>query len=211
MDWDSGFLIFIQEHLRSDALTPALKVITHTCDSGWIWILLCVALLVIPKTRRPGAIAGASLALEAIITNLVIKNAVGRTRPYEAVNGLVNLIEKQKDYSFPSGHTGASFAVAGVLLLIALIGLPVAKEKGIMTRSKMTLAYKLFALLTLIYATIIAYSRLYVGVHYPTDVLGGLLLGLGTSVIVYYAYHVAVKKLSDRKDKTQVNENAAEE
>ena len=95
--------------------------------------------------------------------------------------------------------------------MIALIGLPVAKEKGIMTRSKMTLAYKLFALLTLIYATIIAYSRLYVGVHYPTDVLGGLLLGLGTSVIAYYVYHVAVKKLSDRKVKTQVNENAAEE
>ncbi len=211
MDWDSGFLIFIQEHLRSDVLTPALKVITHTCDSGWIWIILCVALLIYPKTRRFGVIAGASLALEAIITNLIIKNAVARTRPYEAIDGLVNLIEKQKDYSFPSGHTGASFAVAGVLLLIALIGLPVAKEAGIMTRAKTTSSYKFFALLALIYATIIAYSRLYVGVHYPTDVLGGLLLGLGTSVLSYYVYHLVIKKLSVNKANKKANENAAGE
>lgn len=199
MDWDSGFLIFIQEHLRSDALTPALKVITHTCDSGWIWILLCVALLVIPKTRRPGAIAGASLALEAIITNLVIKNAVGRTRPYEAVNGLVNLIEKQKDYSFPSGHSGAAFAVAGALIVIALLGLPVVVEAGKIKRTKMNLTYKLFAVLMIIYAVILAFSRMYVGVHYPTDIIGGTLLGAATSFIAYFAYHVAIRKISVRK------------
>lgn len=210
MDWDSGFLIFIQEHLRSDALTPALKVITHTCDSGWIWIILCVILLIIPKTRRFGLLAGISLALEAIITNLAIKNLVARTRPYEAIDGLVNLIEKQKDYSFPSGHTGASFAVAGVLMIIALLGMPVAIKAGDISRSKMTLSFKLFALLTLIYATIIAYSRLYVGVHYPTDVLGGLFLGIGTSFIAYYAYHLTIRKISERKSKTQIKENAAE-
>ena len=201
MDWDSGFLIFIQEHLRSDALTPALKVITHTCDSGWIWILLCVALLVIPKTRRPGAIAGASLALEAIITNLVIKNAVGRTRPYEAVNGLVNLIEKQKDYSFPSGHTGAAFAVAGAMLVVALFGLPVIVKTGEISRSKMTLTFKLCAVLFVIYSVLLAFSRMYVGVHYPTDVITGLLLGLATSAVAYLVYQAVIKKAHENKAK----------
>ena len=199
MGWDAGFLIYIQEYIRSDLLTPVMKFITHTCDKGIIWIALCLILLIIPKTRRIGIIAAGSFAIEAIITNLVIKNIVQRTRPYDEVDGLVNLIERQKDYSFPSGHTGASFAVAGALLVIALLGLPAIAEKtGKISRTKMKLAYKLFAVIIVIYAVLIAFSRLYVGVHYPTDVLGGILLGLGTSVLAYFVYHIVIKKQSQK-------------
>ena len=203
MDWDAGTLIYIQEHFRSDVLTPFVKFITHTGDSGLIWIILCIALVLIPKTRKLGIIAGSSIALEAIITNLIIKNAVARTRPYEVVEGLVNLIEKQKDYSFPSGHSGASFAVAGALLIVALLGIPAAAKSGKISREKATKAYKILAVISLIYATIIAFSRLYVGVHYPTDVLAGILLGLGSSVLAYFIFHQIIKKIAARKAGTK--------
>ena len=201
MGWDAGFLIYIQEYIRSDMLTPVMTFITHTCDKGIVWIALCLILLIVPKTRRIGIIAAGSFAIEAVITNLVIKNIVQRTRPYDEIDGLVNLIEKQKDYSFPSGHTGASFAVAGAILVIALLGLPAIAEKtGKFSRAKMKLAYKLFAVIIIIYAALIAFSRLYVGVHYPTDVLGGNLLGLGASVLAYFVYHIVIKKQSQKSD-----------
>ena len=201
MGWDAGFLIYIQEYIRSDMLTPVMTFITHTCDKGIVWIALCLILLIVPKTRRIGIIAAGSFAIEAVITNLVIKNIVQRTRPYDEIDGLVNLIEKQKDYSFPSGHTGASFAVAGAILVIALLGLPAIAEKtGKFSRAKMKLAYKLFAVIIIIYAVLIAFSRLYVGVHYPTDVLGGILLGLGASVLAYFVYHIVIKKQSQKSD-----------
>ena len=203
MNWDAGTLIYIQEHIRSDVFTPFMKFITHTGDSGLIWIILCIALVLIPKTRKLGIIAGTSIALEAVITNLIIKNAVARTRPYEAVEGLVNLIEKQKDYSFPSGHSGASFAVAGALLVVALLGIPVAEKSGKISREKAKGSYKILAVISLVYATLIAFSRLYVGVHYPTDVIGGILLGLATSFIAYFVFHKTAMYISKRKSEKQ--------
>ena len=201
MDWDAGLLIYIQENIRSDFLTPFMTFITHTSDSGLCWIILCIILVLIPRTRRIGIIAGASIAIEAIITNLIIKNVVARTRPYEVVEGLVNLIEKQKDYSFPSGHSGASFAVAGALIIIAMLGLPAIAKDGGFSRIKTSTAYKVFAIVTLIYAVLIAFSRLYVGVHYPTDVLGGTVLGIGTSILAYFVFHLAIRKIHERKTK----------
>ena len=206
MGWDAGFLLYLQENIRSDVLNPVMKFITHTGDKGIALIALVIILLLIPKMRQVGIIAAVSIAFEAIITNLFIKNIVARTRPYDSVDGLVCLIGKQKDYSFPSGHSGAAFAVAGVLIVIALLGLPAMAEEGKITRTKMTLAYKLFAVLMIIYAVVLAFSRMYVGVHYPTDILGGTLLGVATSFIAYFAYHVTIRKISVRK--TRKAENA---
>ena len=199
MGWDAGFLIYIQEHLRSDIITPFMKVLTHTGDKGILFIALCLILLLVPKTRRVGLIAAISIAIESILNNLLIKNIVARTRPYDEIDGLINLVGRQSDYSFPSGHTGAAFAVAGAIVVIALLGLPVIEESGKLRRSKTTLTYNLCATLMLIYALLLAFSRLYVGVHYPTDVLGGILLGSATSVMAYLIYQVVIKKYHERK------------
>lgn len=201
MDWEAAFLLYIQENIRSDILTPLLTTLTHTGDKGIIWIAICVLMVIIPKSRKFGIIAGASLALEAIIVNIFIKNAVARTRPYDAIEGLVNLVDKQVDYSFPSGHTGAAFAVAGAFLMIAIAGLPVVIKSGIISRTKTSLAYKFFTAVTIVFSFIIAFSRLYVGVHYPTDVLGGFIIGIASSIIAYFGYHIAIKKISQRKQK----------
>ena len=199
MDWEASFLLYIQEHIRTDFMNPFMTALTHTGDYGIFLIALAVLLLIIPKTRRIGLIAGISIAIEALLTNVFIKNAVARTRPYEAIDGLVNLIEKQKDYSFPSGHSGAAFAVMGAILVIAILGLPVAERSGKITRSKMSTAYKIVAVIAIIYATALAFSRLYVGVHYPTDVLGGILLGIATSFASYFIYHAILKVYTQKK------------
>ena len=117
---------------------------------------MAVVLLFFKKTRKIGIMCAVSLILSVVINNVIIKNLVARTRPYEVVEGLKLLIAKQSDFSFPSGHTGASFAAAVVIFM------KTPKKYGIPAMRM---------------AALIAFSRLYVGVHYPTDVLAGLVTG----------------------------------
>ena len=154
---DGNILLWIQEYIRQDWMEGFWKGITMLGDSGWFWIALSLLLMVPRQTRWIGITSLAAIVIGALITNVTLKNLVARTRPYEVVEGLALLIEKQSDYSFPSGHTCASFAAAGVYWRM----LP-----------------KKFGIPLVILAAMIAFSRLYVGVHYPTDVLAGLLIGL---------------------------------
>jgi len=201
MGWDAGFLLYIQEYIRSDFLNPIMKVLTHSGDKGILLIVLILALLFIPRTRAIGIMSTISIAIEALLNNVLLKNLIARTRPYDEIEGLVNLVGKQSDYSFPSGHTGAAFAVAGAMLVVALFGLPMIAKTGEFKREDPSLSFKLVSVLLIMYATLLAFSRMYVGVHYPTDVLCGLLLGLGTSAMAYLIYQVAIKKIHERKAK----------
>lgn len=154
---DAGILLFIQNYIRQDWMDGFWKFITMLGNSGWFWIAVSLLLIVPKKTRRIGITALAALAIGALITNAALKNIIARTRPYELIDGLVLMIEKQKDFSFPSGHTCASFAASMVYLKM------MPKKYGVP-----------FVVL----AVLIAFSRLYVGVHFPTDVLGGLFVGI---------------------------------
>ena len=199
MSWDAGFLLYIQEYIRSDFLNPIMKVLTHSGDKGILLIVLILALLIIPRTRAIGIMSTISIAIEALLNNVLLKNIIARTRPYDEIEGLVNLVGRQSDYSFPSGHTGAAFAVAGAMLVVALFGLPMIEKSGEVSRKDLSLSFKLISVLLIMYATLLAFSRMYVGVHYPTDVLCGLLLGLGTSAMAYLIYQMAIKKIHDKK------------
>ena len=199
MSWDAGFLLYIQEYIRSDFLNPIMKVLTHSGDKGILLIVLILAFLIIPRTRAIGIMSTISIVIEALLNNVLLKNLIARTRPYDEIEGLVNLVGKQSDYSFPSGHTGAAFAVAGAMLVVALFGLPMIEKTGEFKREDPSLTFKLISVILIMYATLLAFSRMYVGVHYPTDVLCGLLLGLGTSAVAYLIYQVAIKKIHQRK------------
>ncbi len=199
MNWDAGFLLYIQEYIRSDFLNPIMKVLTHSGDKGILLIVLILAFLIIPRTRAIGIMSTISIVIEALLNNVLLKNLIARTRPYDEIEGLVNLVGKQSDYSFPSGHTGAAFAVAGAMLVVALFGLPMIEKTGEFKREDPSLTFKLISVILIMYATLLAFSRMYVGVHYPTDVLCGLLLGLGTSAVAYLIYQVAIKKIHQRK------------
>ena len=162
---DGEILLQIQQHLRIDLLTPFMKFVTFLGNGGWFWILCAVVLLAIPKTRKTGYAAVLSLIFGVIVTNLLLKNIVARPRPFTEVEGLIPLIAKPTDFSFPSGHTTASFAVALVMLRM----LP-----------------KKYGIPAVILAALVAVSRLYLGVHYPTDVLAGFVVALVGSTLAVW-------------------------
>ena len=164
---DGAILLWIQEHVRQDFLSPVVKFITHLGDAGWCWILLAVILLIVKKTRKIGLVTAVSLLSSYVVNNLILKNLVARVRPYEAVDGLQRIIEAQSDFSFPSGHYASSFAAAVVIFM---------------------LCPRKYGVPALVLAFLIALSRLYVGVHYPTDVLTGVISGTVIAVIVCTVY-----------------------
>lgn len=159
---DGQILLWIQEYLRFDFLTPVFIVITKLGDAGAVWIVLTVILMINRKTRKAGCMSALALLFALLADNMILKNLVARIRPYEVVDGLQLLIEKQVDFSFPSGHTGSSFASA----VVCFTQLP-----------------KKYGVPLLVLAVLIGCSRLYVGVHYPSDVLAGALIGTALALL----------------------------
>ena len=176
MGWEERFLLFLQESVRNPILDRVMQFVTSLGDAGFLAIIVCIVLLCIRKYRRAGAAASLSLILDFIVVNLVLKNLVARTRPYDMLEELLLITKRPSDLSFPSGHAGACFAVASVLFLC----LP-----------------RRFGIPAMVVAVLISFSRLYVGAHYPTDVLGGMVIGCNTGWI---AYGLLWKKQKDKQE-----------
>ena len=148
-------LDWIQAHLRCGFLDAVLPIISWTANHGEIWILLALALVLRKSSRRQGWTVALALVLDLVCCNLLLKPLIGRVRPF-AVNPAVELlVSPPLDASFPSGHTAASFAA---VFARRGSGSPLWKP-------------------ALAVAVLIAFSRLYLYVHWPSDVLGGALLG----------------------------------
>lgn len=173
---DLSILLFIQEHLRFAWMNGFWEFITHFGDGGIFWIVLTLALMIPKRTRKAGIVAACSLLLGFLITNVTLKPLVDRVRPYNYSDFIIPLGRIPVESSFPSGHTCASFACA----LIYVRMLP--KKCGISL---------------LVLAVLISLSRLYLCVHFPTDVLGGFLVALFSSMLVYGCY----QQMEQRKKK----------
>lgn len=163
---EETILLWIQNNMRNDVLTPIFVAITSLGNGGLIWIAGAVLMLIPKKTRKIGILTLIALGFSVLIDNIILKNLVARIRPYEVISGLTSLIGAQNDFSFPSGHTGSSFAAAVVMYrgLPKKIGVPV-----------------------LVFAFLMGFSRLYVGVHYPSDVICGALIGTGIALLTDWA------------------------
>lgn len=180
VQFESGILLWIQEYLRNDFLDLIVKFITHSGDHGYLWIALLIILFCIPKTRKAALIGAATLILTFIVTNLCLKPLIGRTRPYEVIEGLTRIIGKQSDRSFPSGHTANSMAVGVSLWLVS--------RKYELLGDKKLYFPKSAGWAVLIWSVLVGLSRLYVGVHYPTDVLGGAMVAIINTFLVFGLY-----------------------
>mgnify|MGYP000096241067 CR=1 FL=1 len=153
---DTRLLLYIQDAMRYEPLHSFWRGISFWAT--WAGLDFTGILLALnSKTRTAGITAIAALVLSTFISNVILKNAVMRPRPFEVLPQIIPLITHASGYSFPSGHTTAAFACAFVYykLLPKFFGLPI-----------------------MLLAVMVAFSRLYLGVHYPLDVLGGIITAL---------------------------------
>ena len=156
LSFELTILDWIQTNLRNPIMDLLVPAITTLGNSGLIWIILAGILILMPKYRKVGAAVMAGLVLEVVCCNLVLKPLVARIRPCDVNTAVQLLIPRPDDFSFPSGHTGASFAAAAALFA---------------DRNRLWIP-------SLILALLIAFSRLYLYVHYPTDILAGAAIGM---------------------------------
>ncbi len=167
-----GILDWIQTNLRCGVLDVLMPALSWTCNHGELWIVLAAVLLAVKRYRRQGLAVGCALVTDLVLCNLILKPLVGRARPF-TVQAVELLIAPPADASFPSGHTAASFAA---VFALKASGSPLWKP-------------------ALAVAVVMAFSRLYLYVHWPSDVLGGVLVGAAAG----YAGAWAAKKLAARK------------
>lgn len=172
-NFDNSILQFIQSNIRNDMLDSIMPIITSLGNAGFIWILICAALLFCTRYRKYGYIMLIALILCILVGNLGIKLLVARTRPFDAnplIGGL--LIKAPGDYSFPSGHTMVSFSSSVVLYYMN-------KKAGISA---------------FILSAVIGFSRLYLYVHYPSDVFAGMVIGMLLAYISMKIYFMIEKR-----------------
>ena len=164
--FDLPVLDWIADKLWCPFLDAVMPVITVLGNGGLFWIAVAVALLLFQKTRRTGVGMAFALLMGLVLCNLTLKPLCQRIRPYdyqmEVFGKLIPLIiDRPHDFSFPSGHTIASFEGAVVIWL----------------------NHKKWGIAALVLASLIAFSRLYLYVHYPTDVLTSVVLGFGLALL----------------------------
>ncbi len=182
VSFDLPILDWIQANLQSSFMDKFMPIVTVLGDAGLFWIAWAVLLLLFPKTRKIGLGMGFALIMGLLICNVTLKPMIQRIRPYDFQEQefgiLINLlIDRQHDFAFPSGHTIASFEAATVLLKNS-------KKMGIPA---------------MILAVIIAFSRLYLYVHYPTDVIFSVFAGILFAFIGDALAGLAAPKLAPKK------------
>ena len=180
--FDLPILDWIAEHLHCGFLDKLMPVITALGNGGIFWIALAVVLIIIPKYRKAGLSMGLALLMGLLVCNLTLKPLVARIRPYDFQlqqfgKTIPLLIATPHDFSFPSGHTIASFEGAVALLLYdRKLGIPAA-----------------------VLAFLIAFSRLYLYVHYPTDVLASVILGTAFAILGSFLVKQGYRLWENRK------------
>lgn len=172
-------ILYAINNLHNPILDKVMIVMTNLGDAGLIWIGIAIILLFIKKTRKCGALMLVSMVLGLIIGNGLLKNLIARERPCWIDRSIPLLIPEPHDYSFPSGHTLASFEATVMIYL----------------------HNKKWGIISFVLATLIAFSRMYLFVHFPTDILCGVALGTLISIFVYDGYErIKNKKTNVEKE-----------
>lgn len=160
--------------IRFPLLDKLMVFITHLGDEGYLWIAIAVLMLFFKKTRKCGIMLGLVLIAGLVVGNLGLKNLIARERPYVQNPEMLKelLIAPLSSYSCPSGHTMSSVECAVVIFLYD----------------------KRFGIPALIVASLIGFSRMYLYVHFLTDVILGALIGVALGMLVYFLYKKFLEK-----------------
>ncbi len=167
--------------LRNDVLDTIMPIVSMLCDFGIFPIIVGVVLLIIPKTRKTGFMVLTALAMGLLVVNLGIKPWFDRARPYEMVQNFNLLVPELSDGSFPSGHAMAAFALA------------------------VTLGYKFYRVRILFYivALAVAFSRLYLYMHFTSDVLVGIIIGVLLGDLAIWIVNKVYRSIKKRRKAQQ--------
>lgn len=157
-------ILYAINTIHNNILDNIMKVITILGDAGIIWLVIALILILKTKTRRCGILIIIALVLGLLIGNFLLKNIIARPRPFTVDKTINLLIQMPNDYSFPSCHTMASFEAAVIIFL----------------------HNKKWGIPVMILAILIGFSRMYLFVHYPSDVAFGAILGSLIAIIVFY-------------------------
>ena len=172
-------ILYALNNIHTSILNIIMIFLTYLGEKGIFMILLSIILMFNNKTRKCGIFMLISLAVGLIIGNGIIKNLVARQRPCWIDPTINLLIANPKDFSFPSGHTLAAFETAVTIFLFN----------------------KKYGIPAIIIATLIGISRLYLFVHFPTDVLGGAILGTAIAISVHYVGNKILNKKAEKETK----------
>ncbi|HHT24283.1 MAG TPA: phosphatase PAP2 family protein [Clostridiaceae bacterium] len=156
-NWDGDLLYFFQKITEHPLLDKFFIFYTTLGNKGYLWIALGIILIIFNKTRKTGLLLLISLLISHLLNNFVLKTLIDRPRPYEVLPNVRMVIGRVEETSFPSGHSATAFGSAFVIFL---------RERGWLRWTALAMAI------------LMAFSRLYVGVHYPTDVLAGSIVGI---------------------------------
>ena len=161
---DFAFLDFIQNNIRCAFLDFVMPIITAVGNGGVVWVILGIIFMSFKKYRKCGAAILIGMVLCLVLGNLILKPVIARPRPCFINPNVELLIKMPKDFSFPSGHTYSAFAAAFVILLCR---------------------HRRIGIFVLVLSALIAFSRMYLYVHFPTDILGGIVLAALVAVVSY--------------------------
>ena len=183
VSFDLPVLDWIQANIQCTFLDKIMPLITVLGDGGAFWIACAVLMLLLKKYRKAGFSASLALIFGLLICNIFLKPTVERIRPYdfqEQMGVIINLlIDKEHSFSFPSGHTIASFEAATAILL----------------------RHKKLGTAAMILAILIAFSRMYLYVHYPTDVIVSVFLGIGLAFLASWIVNQVSAVIEAKKAK----------
>ncbi|MGC8774889.1 MAG: phosphatase PAP2 family protein [Chlorobaculum sp.] len=183
---DAWLFQLLNHGLASPALDDLMLFLTRPKLSGHILVLLVLfivvrkgkdALLVIPLILL-------SVGLADFTASGIFKPLFHRVRPCFALEGVRLLVDQSHSWSFASSHAANSTAIASLVWLFFWRGETVDK---------------VFTVIVIAYASMVAFSRIYVGVHYPGDVLGGVVIGLASAAVIYTAFAWIVKNVVHRR------------
>ncbi len=158
---DIQIMMWIQEHMQSEFMDSFMKFITWIGDWMLLWAILFVIYFIFKKKDRNAKILALSLCISFLVNQVILKNMVRRPRPFIENAQLPSLIKEPTSYSFPSSHSATSFAVASAL----------------------SLTNKSLRFISYLLASLIAFSRVYLNVHHPSDVVVGALVGILSTIV----------------------------
>ena len=180
--FDLPILDWIQANIQCAFLDTTMPVITHMGSAGFL-IVFAVFMMLLKKYRKTGFSVALAMVFGLVICNIILKPGIHRIRPYdyqEQMGIMINLlIEKQHDFSFPSGHTIATFEAATAIFL----------------------NHKKLGTVCLVLASVIAFSRLYLYIHYPTDVFTSIVLGVVLAILANWVVGKVMAAIETKKAK----------